>query len=162
MPYRCALVGLVFCVCSAGAPALAQTGADDGVSVDPNSPAGAEYKLPLSAAREDAAGTPGRNGSDRARDAPLFGAGAEPARPAAEKSDAPTGSSERGGNIASDDVVTESSRRSLPGSAGATQATRTVADGGLHSGMSVALGALLVLAVGGVVGLVLRRPFNRQ
>ncbi len=57
--------------CALLAPSAAA--AQEEVQVDPNSPAGVEYKLPLEQARRDAA--PDANGGGGGGPAPLFGAG---------------------------------------------------------------------------------------
>jgi hypothetical protein len=57
------------------APASAQQG---GVFVDPDSPAGKEYAIPIEQARRQASGSPGGSAAEpggRAAQAPLFGAG---------------------------------------------------------------------------------------
>jgi hypothetical protein len=55
--------------------ALAQSGPEPGVTVDPNSPAGKEYALPVPKARQDAQGKTKKKSSS---DAPLFGQGVKP------------------------------------------------------------------------------------
>jgi hypothetical protein len=64
-----------------------------GVTIDPNSPSGTEYDIPVQKARRDAQGTtkhkdkepaakPSRNGSSgKGPSAPLFGEGAQPDKP---------------------------------------------------------------------------------
>ena len=72
-------------------PASAQT---PEVQVDPNSPAGTEYAIPLDKARQDAAGDKGTSGK-RGGKSDLFGAGIEkqseepPPPPPAEATEAP-------------------------------------------------------------------------
>src|SRR5687767_11216329 len=61
---------------AAPAPGVAQSGDPQ---VDPDSPAGTEYELPLDRAREEAGGGGGASGSSdgTAGEAPLFGQGVE-------------------------------------------------------------------------------------
>jgi hypothetical protein len=66
---RLALIPLLLAV--AAPPAMAQ---QDGVFVDPDSPAGKEYAVPIDQARGDAAG----GGDSGSGEEPLFGAGIEP------------------------------------------------------------------------------------
>jgi outer membrane biosynthesis protein TonB len=73
-------------------PASAQT---PEVQVDPNSPAGTEYAIPLDKARQDAAGDKGTSGKRGGKSEQLFGAGIEkqseepPPPPPAEATEAP-------------------------------------------------------------------------
>lgn len=153
MRYRLILAALLAGGCLTAAPAFAQPGAND-ISVDPTSPAGVEYELPLNAARADAAGTqaPTAGATPSAgRAAPLFGAGAQPDAPAKTASGA---KGKREAGEASSVVVTA-------GSGDASVATGVAAGDGSFSGATIALGALLVLLAGGVIGLVLRRPAHR-
>ena len=72
---------------------------EPGVSVDPNSPAGVEYDVPLAKARREAAGRsdgPGPEGARSPGSQPLFGVGIVEAR---------------GGSSGSDDAGAESGRR---------------------------------------------------
>ena len=50
---------------------------DDGVFVDPDSPAGTEYAVPLEQARQEATGTSGAGAAGISGDQPLFGVGIE-------------------------------------------------------------------------------------
>jgi hypothetical protein len=148
----CILAGLAL---FAGAgEAAAQS---DGVVVDPESPAGKEYALPLDKARQDVAPTPGAgtdgsdgtNGSD---DTPLFGAGItkrngaqDQGRQGGEGSDARgQGDGEEGGDNGADVAA-----RSVTAAASASGS-------GLSSGWITALVAFGVLLVGGIAGLSLR------
>lgn len=68
-------LGLAVVVLLLPAPATAQ---EPGVSVDPNSPAGVEYDVPLAKARREAAGRsegPGPDGARSPGSQPLFGVG---------------------------------------------------------------------------------------
>lgn len=74
---RTALIALLLAVTVAPG-AAAQ---DEGVFVDPETPAGKEYALPLEQARREAApGANGRQDGDAASEQPLFGVGIDPSR----------------------------------------------------------------------------------
>lgn len=74
---RTALIALLLTVTVAPG-AAAQ---DEGVFVDPQTPAGKEYALPLEQARRDAApGASGRQDGGGASEQPLFGVGIDPSR----------------------------------------------------------------------------------
>jgi LPXTG-motif cell wall-anchored protein len=144
----------------APAPAAAQT--QQGVFVDPNSPAGKEYAIPVEQARRDAA-----HGSNRQpveagdRSAPLFGEGVMPDH-SGSSSGASGGNTGRGtGGGAKESDRTESLAKSL----GPTSAIRP--RNGLTAGaatadssagaLAFAGGGVAVLLLGGMAGLVLRR-----
>lgn len=145
---------------------------EDGVTVDPGSPSGKEYALPIDRARAQAA--KGGSGSD-AQKAPLFGEGVDGdgAGPTAGRggSAADRGSSaggrgssrdraggtrgaaspmddlESGGSGSSDDSASANDRRLLRAQA---------AEGGLGIGASIGAG-IGILLIGGLIGLWLRR-----
>jgi hypothetical protein len=129
----------------------AQSGAPQ---VDPESPAGTEYELPLDRAREKAGG--GTRGGTTAGDggsgeAPLFGEGVEREDRAGA-----------GGTATDGTTQTASSSRSRNGEAStATPATvRAQApspDGGGSGLLAVAAGAGGVLVLGGLAGVLWRR-----
>jgi hypothetical protein len=145
----CAAVSLAFFGANAG-QGVAQ---DDGVHVDPKSPAGKEYALPLDQARRDAAGgdAPGRGSGDSA---PLFGAGiskGSAGRSSGEAGTRPEDAQNGSPNSATEDPVV--------GGTDATQAARAVAadtGGGLSADVLTLLIALGVLVVGGLIGLSVR------
>jgi hypothetical protein len=144
-----ALVALGLLVPGAGA-ASAQ---DSGVHVDPESPAGKEYALPLDSARRDASG--GSNGTGASgQGAPLFGAGVSKATG--------SGGSERSGSGGGQGDGSASTDRggSVSGGSGAdaAQVARTVADsgGGLSAGVITLLIAMGVLLLGILIGLSVR------
>jgi hypothetical protein len=144
-----ALVALGLLVPGAGA-ASAQ---DSEVHVDPDSPAGKEYALPLDSARQDASGGSGGTGA-AGQSAPLFGAGVSKAagRGGGEGSDSGGGqgdgssSADRGGS------------NSGVSGGGTAQVARAVADeeGGLSPGVITLLIAMGVLFVGILIGLSVR------
>lgn len=141
----CAAVALACLFASAGG-AGAQS---DGVHVDPESPAGKEYALPLESARRDAAGgapsSGGATSSGGSDPAPLFGEGIS--RDRSRGSGNGSDNRSRGG----DD---KSPRNGLVDSSVATAVAEN--GSGLSAGLLTVLIALGVLLVGGVVGLSFR------
>jgi len=74
------LRGLLLALCGLALLAPAAVAADDEVFVDPGSPSGKEYALPVDRARQEAAGeTKGAKGSNGKAATPLFGEGVEAA-----------------------------------------------------------------------------------
>jgi hypothetical protein len=133
---------------------------DKGVHVDPNSPAGKEYALPLDSARREASGG-ASSGSSSGDSAPLFGAGISrgggssgggASSPGSGPGDGKANGTRDGGSGGS------GGNGSSLGGVDATQAARAVADtgGGLSAGALTLLIALGVLAVGGLIGLSVR------
>lgn len=136
---------LLIVIFALGLPAAAA--GQESPKLDPNSPAGVEYQLPLDRAREEAAGETSREpgGSQRA---PAFGTGVT------ERAS----SKDRGSGGASD----EGSGEIDAGEASATNTPAKTAsatpEGG--AGASVPLIAAAVLLVGGALGLGLRRGLS--
>lgn len=131
------------------APAAAQ------VHVDPGSPSGKEYAIPLESARQNAAGNsgtvlPGAGTSSAASgtSAPLFGEGV------GDKPKGARGRSQRGtrsgigagGGSSVDNAI-----------AGAQPVRATIPSGGPKSTLTIAALALSVLLLGGVLGSIARR-----
>ncbi len=142
------------------APATARSG--DGVTVDPNSPTGKEYAIPLQSARRDATqgtDTPGRAPQGE-RSVPLFGEGVG-------DSPAQSGSSSGGSSLraprSSHEQPQRSSKRSADGGtvqdaiAGTRTVRATVPDGGAGSVLTIGAVALSVLLLGAVLGSIARR-----
>ena len=125
---------------------------DNGVHVDPDSPAGKEYALPLDSARRDAGGTPNGTGAAGAS-APLFGAGVSKA---ASGGGGPSGAGGEEGDGSSS--AQAGGANSATSGADATQVARAVADrgGGLSAGLVTLLIAMGVLLVGILIGLTAR------
>jgi hypothetical protein len=73
--------------------------AQRGVFVDPDSPAGKEYAIPLEEARRQAAGG-GEGGGNSRGGQPLFGQGIKPVDGSSEESAAGGGSGSEGGSVA--------------------------------------------------------------
>ena len=141
-------------------PAMAATGmaaADDGVHVDPDSAPAVEYALPLQAARNQAGGSGSSAKPDpaaaraAASNPPAFGDGITPAARTSERPSRSGGSRQQPDGAPSARTGSGSAP-SLP-----LPAVSSVdSDGGTPILFSVA-GALLVLLVGGLVALSLRR-----
>jgi len=131
-------------------PAFAQD-----VHVEPDSPAGREYALPLDAARRAAAG-PGSEGAS-GESAPVFGAGIS--KRDASGPEQTSGSDGRAAGPGSGASQGSSGGQQGPGVGGAdaTRAARAVADtGGLSPGLLAVLIALGVVTVGALIGLSVR------
>ena len=131
---------------------------EPGVHVDPDSPSAKEYAIPLDRARSDAGGSPG---SARSQQSPRFGAGIEPSSSSA------AGADDAGSNH----------NESSQGSSGSGKGKKKVGDNasaGISSPVASAAGdsgspalrlgrvALAVLAVGGLLGLALRRSLRAR
>jgi hypothetical protein len=125
-------------------------GQDDAPRVDPDSPAGTEYELPLDRAREEASGGGGTSGAAAAA-APLFGEGIEPTASSSGKG-ARSGARSTGtaapvpeeGHTADSSTATVRAQAPQPG-------------GGLGGALAIGGGAAAVLALGALGGLALRR-----
>lgn len=141
----CALVALGL-LAGAG-QAAAQS---DGVHVDPDTPAGKEYALPLDKARQDVAPNSGAQGSDPG-EAELFGAGISKRDGGGKGGGGDDGAAAGGSNGESggshDPALTDS----------ASVAKATASSGSrISPGWLTALIAFGVLVVGGAAGLSLR------
>ena len=129
----------------------------DGVHVDPDSPAGKEYALPLDSARREA--TPGVGGSNP----PLFGAGISPAG-GSSREGGPTeqkqGRDAPGiGNASGDGNASEGDASGGRPTASGVPGAAAVGDGGggFSAALMTALVVVAVLVTGGAIGLVLRQ-----
>lgn len=156
-----AVVGLALL---APAPAVAHGG---GVFVDPDSPTGKQYQLPLESARRQAdPGSDGRLAPPGARPsgtgpAALFGEGIAKASHAGKRS----GSSGSAGQSKPDGKAggsngSSSSPKMDSGSSSSVQAAVSnpgAPSGGIGSTLLIAAGGGLVLLIGGLAGFLLRR-----
>ena len=126
---------------------------DNGVHVDPDSPAGKEYALPLDSARRDTSGSPNGTGAS-GQSAPLFGAGVSKAAGSGGSERSRSGSGQGNGSSNADG----GGGSSAASGADATQVARAVADegGGLSAGVITLLIAMGVLFVGILIGLSVR------
>jgi len=153
-----------FTVTASAAVAPVAVAQEDGVTVDPGSPSGKEYALPIDRARAQAA--EGGGSGSPAQKAPLFGegvdgdgAGAGRGGSAADRGSSrdradgtrgaasPIDDIESGGNGSSDDSASANDRRLLRAQA---------AEGGLGIGATIGAG-IGILLIGGLIGLWLRR-----
>jgi hypothetical protein len=143
----CALVAaltLAALTLAASAPAAAQ---DDDPRVDPDSPAGTEYRLPVDRAREQVSG--GASAAPGA--APLFGEGVEPA-------DTGSGRRPSSGSAGAGSTTTTGEQPALgTSSPEIVRAQAPPPDGGGGSLVAIAGGAAGVLLIGGLAGLAWRR-----
>jgi hypothetical protein len=156
---RIAAISAVLATCTAGS-AAAQ---DDGVFVDPGSPSGKEYQIPLESARRQADPTTraGAKVAPGERSSPLFGEGIEP------EDDTASAGSGNGGGSSSGGSGGNGGGGSTPGTTPATQdpgrttlpaATRPGApDGGGGTTLMILGGAAVVLLAGGLGGYAMRR-----
>jgi hypothetical protein len=147
------------------APAAAAQ--EEGVFVDPDSPAGKEYAIPLEQARRDAAGggKPG-HGSEGGGES-LFGAGIEPAEGGGWGSGSPDSGPDAGETPATGERSRDGSRHNRSGSSGREDA---VDDRPRAAGLTLAAGrsdtlptagvAAGVLSAGLLIGFGLRRLFR--
>ena len=146
---------LALCCCAAlavaPATAPAAPASADAPRVDPNSPAGTEYELPIQRARERAgvgvgATTPGR-------EPPLFGAGVETRAAPGTRPAGARGTGSPAGSRAD---------RPQPDAQTVTETVRSQSAEPAGSGLlPVGAGAAGVLLIGGVAGVAWRRRSNR-
>jgi hypothetical protein len=136
---------------------------DDQVFVDPDSPSGKEYELPVNSARQQGAADDKRDRAAPPQEAPLFGEGVErratPAPARAPQPSRPRSSSTR--KRSSEDVAsaTHTARAGADVTADRkAQAAAPEGDGGLAAIGGVGAGVLLL---GGLAGLFLRRRAER-
>jgi hypothetical protein len=158
---RTALTALLLAA-TAAPPAAAQ---EDGVFVDPDSPAGVEYAIPLQEARRQAAG--GRR-ADPGSGRPLFGEGIERAPGPASRSDG-GGSSDQGGSHEGGGALGGAGGAQRKGGEDASLGARDIPPSSAHSaaieaaaadgsdGLLTAGVAASVLAAGLLARLLLRR-----
>lgn len=127
---------------------------DAGVQVDPESPAGKEYALPLDSARRDAAGAAAPYNAAEPGP-PLFGTGIS-ARAAADDEADPNEAGDRGRGSKVRPGERPETAPATPGAIAAARSTDDAAAGGLSASVATAAIALGVLLVGGLVGLSVR------
>ncbi len=134
---------------------------DDEIFVDPGSPSGKEYALPVESARQQAAkDAPERSSS--AQPAPLFGEGVDAgstdgaggAAPGADEGDGASG----GGFNADADAGTPSAQGAAR--TATLKAQAAAPDGGIGLAAVIGVGAG-VLLLGGAIGVLLRRRAAR-
>jgi cobalamin biosynthesis Mg chelatase CobN len=139
------LVLTCLCALALTAPAQAQD-----PQVDPDSPAGTEYQLPIDRAREQAGDGSRRSGGAAAAEAPLFGEGV----------DGPSSRSrERHGSGGSARTPTTTVREQPKLGTSAPEAVQTQAQApeGGNGLVAIGVGAVGVLLIGGLGGWAWRR-----
>lgn len=170
---RKGLLLLLCCLTATPAVAAAQ---DDEVFVDPGSPSGKEYALPIDRAREEGSSTRRQPQKPRPQKAPLFGEGVEgavesptaratPKSPSKEpKTESKAGSTSAKARAAREEEAAGREKAAAAAEARAAELARTRAlraeaaapTGGM--GIAAILGVGVgVLLIGGLVGLWLRR-----
>ena len=151
------LIALLVLVVAAP-PAIAR---DDGVSVDPDSPAGVEYAVPLDQARRDATGTPGGGSAGTDHGQPLFGVGIERASAGSGGGGGAKGSGGSGPSAGtgggSSGAGTQAGAGEAAGNGASAAAIEVAASGGSSTGLLSAGIAVAVLLLGLLGGLGLRR-----
>lgn len=146
---------ILLLVCGFTLTASVASAQDDQIFVDPDSPSGKEYELPIDSARKQ--GSVGSQAKEPAQAAPLFGEGIE-----RDSGDGAMAGSSTSSTAGDGDAGSERARgKARPGSAttGATaehkaQAAAPDGAGGLLAILGVGTGVLLA---GGLAGLLLRR-----
>jgi hypothetical protein len=142
------------------APAAAQ---ESGVHVDPDSPAGKEYAIPIEQARRQAAGaSTSKDGGRASGDAALFGAGIAPRSGGRGSSGQSGGGTGGGGSSGSNPSGGGGSKGASGGQAANTAAARRAlavasSDSGSSATFQTAAIALAVLLAGGLIGGVMLR-----
>jgi len=156
------LRGLLFALCALALSAPAAVAADDEIFVDPGSPSGKEYALPIDRARKEAArDTKGAKDAKGQSATPLFGEGVDAAS-------TPGASGRRaggGGKAAADDASTGAAGTTGAGSRETApktlKAQAAAPDGGI--GVAAIIGGVSVgvLLLGAAIGVLLRRRASR-
>jgi hypothetical protein len=157
------LRGLLLLVCALALTAPVAAAQPDQIFVDPGSPSGKEYALPVESARQQAAkGAPQRSSS--APPAPLFGEGVGGGSSAGQGGSSAGGGDANGnggGGGANGDA--DGGTPAAPGAgahAPTLKAQAVTADGGLGPAAVIGVGAG-VLLLGGATGVLLRRRATR-
>jgi hypothetical protein len=141
-----------------------------GVHVDPGSPTGKEYGIPLEDARREAQGDNGQLDSveQGSRTAPLFGEGVGDSSSSSSSSSSDGGSGNSGGGNNKSGAGKDSSSGSGDASgetvgtafSGTRALQATVPDGGTSSTLTIGALAISVLLLGAVLGSIARRRSN--
>jgi hypothetical protein len=141
---------LCFCALLLAAPAAAQS-----PQVDPSSPAGTEYQLPIDRARNEAVGgssASSGSGGSTSGEPPLFGAGVEKTKAGSRDQKLRTDGNPHTVASAEPDAVARTP--------GTVRAHAPAPDSGGSGLVAMGGGALGVLLIGGLAGLALRRRTN--
>ena len=154
-------------LCALAVTATAATAAEDEIFVDPGSPSGKEYALPIDSARQQAAAEARGGKTSGTKQTPLFGEGVDDRSASNSGSDAGGGSADDGAAApAGAGKANKASTTRSPGTAadGGTPITARAQaaspEGGLGTIAIIGAGAG-VLLLGGAIGLLLRRRAAR-
>jgi hypothetical protein len=148
---------LVVLLAAPAFPATARAAQDDGVHIDPGSPAATEYALPLDSARGVGAGAEGASAAAVGAKQEAFGSGITPRADAKAGSRSPGGSTAQSGSGGSGGPTRTGGGDGDGTGAGANLPTSSVGDGDGTALLYSLGGADVVLAAGGLVALTLRR-----
>jgi hypothetical protein len=162
-----AAVGAVLVsACIAATPAAGHVPVPTGVHVDPGSPAGKQYQIPIPAARQETSGSSG-SGSSANGNPPLFGVGiTSPASGSTAGGSASGRTQARSGRRSAARSVrtatrSTSRRTPRPSAASSLAASDRTTQAGTSSWVPLVAGGGLVLVLGGGGGLGLRRRYVR-
>ncbi len=148
MSVRSALIALVV-LAVAAPPAIAQ---EDGVFVDPDSPAGREYAVPLEEARREATGTAG--GTTESDGDQLFGVGIERSSSGGRGAGGAKGSGVAGGGGGNSDGGNQAGSGEPAPTGQSAAAIEAAASGGSSAGLTAGIaGSVLLLGLLGGLGL---------
>ena len=150
----------MLCALALTAPAAAAQ--DDEIFVDPGSPSGKEYALPVESARQQAA-KGAKDRSSSAQPAPLFGEGVDDESAGEQGAGAASGGGAAGGGSGG---ATNDADGGTPSAQGAARtatlkAQAAAPDGGIGLAAVIGVGAG-VLLLGGAIGVLLRRRSARN
>ena len=154
------LRGLLLLLSALALMAPAAVAQDDEIFVDPGSPSGKEYALPVESARQQAA-KEAQGRSPGARPAPLFGQGVDD-RATADAGGASSGAGSGSGSAKGSGAGAGSDADGgTPAASAATLKAQAAApDGGIGLAAVIGVGAG-VLLLGGAIGVLLRRRSAR-
>lgn len=154
---------LLMLLCGLAVAAPVASAQDDEVFVDPGSPSGKEYALPLDQARQQGASESQKAPSAAARgNAPLFGEGVGGERSATggERGQASRGGDGGASAAAGAADAKRSAAEGAPADAAGKRISQAAAPAGTGIGVILAAGAG-VLVLGALLGLLLRRRARR-
>jgi hypothetical protein len=154
------LRGLLLALCALAVIAPAAVAADDEIFVDPGSPSGKEYALPVDSARKQAAG--GTQGAkDRTSTTPLFGEGVDAATPKAGTGKASAAGAKAGAGDAGGGSAGAPPARVATAAPRTLKAQAAAPDGGIGTAAIIGGVSAGVLLLGAVIGVLLRRRAAR-
>lgn len=153
--------GMLLLLCGLAVSAPAASAQEDPVFVDPDSPSGKEYELPIDRARQQSAPqTQAAGSARRSQAAPLFGEGVEADSAATTARGSSAEPRDAGSADSTDPAKGSRARRADAPAAARLRAQTAVPEGG--AGVAAIIGvAAGVLLLGGLFGLLLRRRAAR-